>query len=279
MLRLGLPQWNHPQWRGAVYPPRCDVGECLHYYSRAFDAVEGNTTFYALPNETTVARWKEQTAESFRFCFKLPQGVTHRSALRHCDTELNQFFQRLSPLAQRLGPFMVQLPAEFGPPDLPVLDAFLKRLPAEFEYAVEVRHPGFFAKGDAERQLNRLLLSRQIDRVCFDSRALFSVPPVSDAEIDAQRKKPQLPVHAIATGPRPLLRLIGHSDTERSLHYWQPWLGKLSQWLEQGLAPYVFVHAPDNGSAPRQAEQFYQALAEKTGLPERAPVETQVTLF
>ena len=50
--------------------------------------------------------------------------------------------------------YWLQLPATFGPRDLPALWPFLDGLPRDFTYGVEVRHPEFFAKGEVEKALN-----------------------------------------------------------------------------------------------------------------------------
>ncbi|KFF70611.1 hypothetical protein IW00_03985, partial [Pectobacterium brasiliense] len=65
------------------------------------------------------------------------------------------FYQCLEPIAHRIGQLWLQLPATFGPAQLPVLWRFLDTLPQGFSYGVEVRHPLFFAKGDEERALNQ----------------------------------------------------------------------------------------------------------------------------
>src|SRR5690606_12124587 len=117
-----------------------------------------------------------------------------------------------TPLAKadRMGPSFLQLPPSFGPGDLLALRDYLTVLPQGFQYTVEVRHHAFFAKGEEERQLNRLLLDLGIDRVMLDSRALFSADPVDPDTRIAQSRKPRLPVHAISLGPRPFIRYIGH---------------------------------------------------------------------
>lgn len=130
--------------------------------------MEGNTTLYALPKAEIVARWQAQTDDNFRFCFKFPATISHQAALRQCDDLTREFFQRLSPLAGRIGQYWLQLPATFGPRDLPALWAFLDGLPKTFHYGVEVRHPQFFQKGDEERQLNRGLHERGVNRVILN---------------------------------------------------------------------------------------------------------------
>ncbi len=166
MIYIGLPQWSHPKW------VRLGITS-LEEYARHFNCVEGNTTLYALPKPEVVLRWREQTTDDFRFCFKFPATISHQAALRHCDDLVTEFLTRMSPLAPRIGQYWLQLPATFGPRELPALWHFLDSLPGEFNYGVEVRHPQFFAKGEEEQTLNRGLHQRGVNRVILDSR-LFS---------------------------------------------------------------------------------------------------------
>lgn len=269
--RLGCPIWSHKAWVGGLFHADARPSDYLAQYARVFDTVEGNTTFYAVPKPAIVQRWREETPAGFRFCFKFPRTISHERQLRDTATETREFLDRMTPLTDRLGPLMLQLPPAFGPEGLETLDTFLDTLPGDFDYAVEVRHRAFFAKDEAERRLNRLLADRGIDRVVLDSRALFSTPAPDAATREAQRKKPRLPVHAIATATRPLLRYIGHPDPAHNDAFLAPWLDKLDQWLDEGREPYVFIHTPDNDLAPVLAARFHEHFRERravAALPE-----------
>ncbi|CAM3452413.1 DUF72 domain-containing protein [Parendozoicomonas haliclonae] len=271
MISLGLAQWSTPQWRGQLFSNDDEGRRTLHQYSSVFHCVEGNTTFYALPKPETVSKWAEEAGKGFEFCFKLPRDVTHTGTLDPHHEELKIFFERLAPLEPYFGPFMLQLPANMGADSLYELETFLDCLPHQYSYSLEVRHPVFFEKGEAERQLNRMLAAREINRTCMDTRALFSVPPSNEAIIDAQKKKPHLPVHAVATADRPMIRFIGCMEVETNTEYWQPWLEKISQWLQEGRRPIVFIHTPDNLEAPLQAKAFYEQLQQHCSLPDLPP--------
>ena len=274
--------WANREWLGSLYPRGSGSKQFLKHYSQAFSAVEGSTTFYALPSAETVASWREQASPGFQFCFKLPRKITHENALRYSGVETGEFLKRLEPLGEHLGPFMIQLPDSFEPRQLADLARFLEALPADFRFCVEVRHRDFFNRGDEERALNRLLQERGVDRVCLDSRALFSLPAETDGERDAQRKKPRLPVHAVATGSRPLVRFIGSANAHHNEQYMLPWVGKLSEWIEQGLKPLIFIHTPDNIRAPEQAAGFHQLMKGVPGwqpLPTTIGDESQLTIF
>ncbi|HBT2311646.1 TPA: DUF72 domain-containing protein [Klebsiella pneumoniae subsp. pneumoniae] len=222
MIYIGLPQWSHPKW------VRLGITS-LEEYARHFNCVEGNTTLYALPKPEIVARWYEQTHDDFRFCFKFPATISHQAALRHCDELSSEFFARLAPLASRIGQYWLQLPATFGPRDLPALWHFLDGLPKDFTYGVEVRHPEFFAKGEAEQQLNRGLHERNVNRVILDSRPVHSAAATSPAMIDAQQKKPKVPVHAVMTARQPMVRFIGGDDMAHNRELFRVWLQTLAK--------------------------------------------------
>ncbi|MEE2028035.1 hypothetical protein DIKCMJMK_01897 [Shewanella oneidensis] len=211
-LRLGLAMWSHYHWQDSVYGSTTKQAERLARYATIFNTVEGNTSFYATPNAQTMMNWLRATPDDFRFTFKLPQTITHQKQLQHCQQELLQFFQVMSPLAEKTGLWKIQLPAHFGPENLPALAQFLNQVPQGLTYGVEVRHAAFFAKGEAERALNRLLMDKQVNRIIMDSRPLFALPPANEAIIDTHKKKPRVPVHAIATANTPVVRFIGQPD-------------------------------------------------------------------
>ena len=271
---LGCPLWAEPAWRGALYSSDADADQRLHEYARVFGAVEGNTTFYALPALDTVRRWASLLPETFHFCAKLPREVSHGGRLDAGHPELSRFFTHMAPLEQRLGPVWLQLPASVGPYQLDQLETFLDALPGDYRYAVEVRHPDFFRKDDNERRLNRLLHQRGIERVMFDSRGLFASRDTDPATLDAQQKKPRLPVHAIALAQQPTVRFIAGLDNRQSLRWLEPWVDKCAQWLEEGRSPTLFMHTPDNRLAPELARLFHarlgQRLADLPAMPQWA---------
>lgn len=239
MLYIGLPQWSHPKWRQWGITS-------LEEYARYFNCVEGNTTLYAVPSAETVMRWRAMSHDDFSFCFKFPATISHQAALRDCASLTQAFLQRMEPLAERVAQYWLQLPAAFSPQDLPVLWAFLDRLPQGFNWGVEVRHPAFFEKGDIERALNQGLHARSVNRVILDSRPVHSAAASTPAMVEAQRKKPRLPVHAVLTGTMPLVRFIASDDMPQSAGLFHHWINRLSGWSEDHN-PFLFLHTPDIG--------------------------------
>ena len=249
---LGLPQWQHPHWKKLGM-------ETLADYARYFNCVEGNTTLYALPRPEIVQRWRDMTHDDFRFCFKFPATISHKAALRNSGDLTAEFFALLEPLSARIGQYWLQLPAAFSPVDLPALWSFLDGLPKTFSYGVEVRHPDFFAKGEAEQALNRGLHERGVNRVILDTRGVHSAIASNPAIIEAQRKKPHLPVHAVMTADQPMIRFIGSDNETANLKWFQAWQQKLPLWREQGQ-PWLFIHTPDIAFAPRLVQALWPSL-------------------
>ena len=107
-----------------------------------------------------------------------------------------------------------------GPARLAELAAFIEGFAAPL--AIEVRHPAFFDRGDGERALNRLLRDRGVERICLDSRALFSCRSSDPALLHAQSKKPRLPVRPVAFSDSPQLRFVGIRSWKPTIPFSHP---------------------------------------------------------
>src|SRR4051794_15595437 len=75
---VGTSSWADPGFLAEWYPPGLARDELLPWYAERFEAVEVNTTFYALPRPETTARWAAATPPGFVFDVKL-----HRLLSRH----------------------------------------------------------------------------------------------------------------------------------------------------------------------------------------------------
>lgn len=266
---LGLPMWSNRDWLGNFFSADAGPSDFLPQYASVFNSVEGNTTFYGIPDAKRIANWRAQVPAGFRFSFKFPRTISHERGLRGCKDITEDFFRAIAPLQKNLGPLMLQLPASFAPEQLPDLKKFLTDLPAAFAYSVEVRHEAFFNNSDDRQRLNELLGHLHIDRVCFDSRALFAATASDAATCDAKRKKPNLAVQPVALGQHPVVRFIGQLDLNATMNFFALWQSTLKNWLAEGKEPYFFIHTPDNKRTYQLALQFHQLLqSEIAGLPD-----------
>ncbi len=269
---LGCPVWACRHWQGSLYTQRSCRDEWLDQYSTVFQTVEGNSTFYGLPERGTVERWCRHTRSGFRFALKFPRELTHERMLIGGDATLANFVDLLKILhdRNRLGPTLLQLSPKFDGSRVNVLGHFLSRLPKEFPIAVEVRHPDFFDGGQYESLLNGLLEDKKLNRVMFDSRALFNAPPSDEIEAASQQRKPRLPHRCIATHENPMLRLVGRNDLSKVQPWIDEWANQIADWIAEGRRPFVFTHAPDDRLAPVMAEMFHRSVLAK--IPQLGPL-------
>ena len=64
-IRLGTQGWNYDAWVGPFYPTGTRPADYLTVYARAFDTVEVDSTFYAVPPTKTVRGWYDRTPAGF----------------------------------------------------------------------------------------------------------------------------------------------------------------------------------------------------------------------
>jgi uncharacterized protein YecE (DUF72 family) len=255
---LGCPGWGVKTWVGRLFPTATRPTEFLERYARVFNSVEGNTTFYALPEPEVVERWRDQVPAEFRFCFKFPREITHDKLLIDSAAEVATFLERIAPLGDKLGTLMLQLPPRFDGTQLPRLRAFLDALPRGLAYAVELRHEEFFRDGRAQTEVLALLRERGVDLVTMDTRGVHAGKSLALAEVRA--RKPVLPVLVRSTAARPIVRCVPHEQFDAARPFVEPWAAQIARWIAEGKQPYFFMHARDDTFAPENAYAFHAML-------------------
>ena len=146
-IRLGTQGWNYDAWVAPFYPIGTRGADYLTVYARAFDTVEVDSTFYAVPPARTVRGWYDRTPDGFSFALKLPQEITHERRLRNCADVADLFFDRARELGEKLGPVLIQLGPDFGPAELPALANLLPTLPRDIKFAIEFRQRAWINDG------------------------------------------------------------------------------------------------------------------------------------
>lgn len=110
----------------------------LEHYSKVFNTVEINYSFYRLPEIKTFKKWFKETPDDFCFSLKLSRYITHVKRLKNTKQALDIFLKRAYSLKTKLGPILIQLPANFKL-DLKVLEYFLKDLDQDLRIVFEFR--------------------------------------------------------------------------------------------------------------------------------------------
>ena len=182
-ILIGTSSWADPGFVEEWYPKGLPARDRLHWYSERFPVVEVNSSFYAVPERTTVGRWVGQTPDHFVFDVKLHRLLSrHAAKLQELPPDLrdgvevsprgrvkltdelevaviDELKHAVEPLDQagKLRAFLLQLTPAFAPGknELGELDALLERL-APHPVAVEFRHRGWVRGDRAEQTLSYL---------------------------------------------------------------------------------------------------------------------------
>lgn len=152
-VRLGTSGWSYKEWEGPFYP-RGEKNK-LTFYSKFYDTVEIDSTFYAFPRQGMILGAAKCTPPEFVFSAKLPRLITHDKTLdveRGVKEDLFRFLHLMKPLIEdgKLGPLLIQLPPSFAySGGLTKLRGFLDVLPTDVSFAAEFRNKSWIGKADA----------------------------------------------------------------------------------------------------------------------------------
>ena len=114
MLYFGTSGFSYNDWIGNFYPRGMPRKEWLSYYAREFNALELNSTYYALPKPSVLEAMVGKTGEGFLFSVKANQEMTHQ---RQQDSMIFvAFIHMLQPFidAGKLGCVLAQFPYSFS---------------------------------------------------------------------------------------------------------------------------------------------------------------------
>ena len=245
IIRIGAPRWGVKQWLGVLYPKTSEPTEYLRHYGQRFAAVELNATFYQIPSEKTILRWREMVPETFRFCPKFPQKVSHSSGLDPEGGIRRAFFEAVRLFGNRLGPCFLMPPPRFAPSRLETLERFLDDVPDDVRLAVEFRHPGFFEPEVADK-LFALLASRGVAAVITDT---------------AGRRDA---LHMCLTTSAAFIRFVGYAPHPSDRRRIADWVDRIVRWADSGLEElYFFIHQSEERLILDLAEEMEKQLSDR----------------
>jgi uncharacterized protein YecE (DUF72 family) len=169
-LRIGTSAFTAAGWEGSFYPPGMKPADYLSFYATRFNSVEVDGTFYRTPSKTTVQGWANKTPAGFVFAAKVPSAVTHEKVLVDCESEFKEFVQTMALLGDKLGPLLLQFgyfnkKAFVGINDfLARLKPFLKKLPKDHKFSVEIRNKNWLVPQFVEALRERGVALALIDQ-------------------------------------------------------------------------------------------------------------------
>ncbi|HJR42828.1 MAG TPA: DUF72 domain-containing protein [Gemmatimonadaceae bacterium] len=265
-IHIGTQGWNYDAWVGPFFPSGTRAVDFLALYARAFETVEVDSTFYAIPPARTVRGWAERTPPGFTFALKLPQEITHERRLRDADESTDTFLERARELGDKLGPILIQLGPDFSPAELPALTSFLPKLPRDLRFAVEFRQRGWIHEG-----ILALLAELNVAVALSDGRWIPRKTMLALAEQPTAD-------FAYVRWMGPNREIVDYSriqhDRTRELEQWATVLVPLAQKV---TAVYGYVNNHFAGHSPASARQIQRLLGQRTVDPRE--IGEQMSLF
>lgn len=239
---IGTSGWVYKHWAKTFYPATLPKAEEFNFYAMHFPTVEINATFYRLPTPAMVKGWHEKSPPEFLFAVKGSRFITHIKRLNCAKTSMNKYFQRITPLKEKLGPILWQLPPNFmnTPENQKRLKKFVTQIPDQLRHAVEFRHPSWFEAGTFA-----LLEKHQVANVWLSSKRMpmdFSI--TSDLIY--------LRFHGLERG-------AAHDYTDHEL---KPWVEQLLKATREGIPAFVYFNNDLNTRAPFNAKRLMEMLGQ-----------------
>ena len=154
---IGTAGWSIARKDFGAFPAD---GTGLERYSRVFNGVEVNSSFYRPHRVSTWAKWAASVPDGFRFAVKVPRTITHEARLIDVDMQIAQLAREIESLGPKLGPLLVQLPPTLRF-DASVTERFFTELRTYIDAQIvcEPRHVTWFDDG-ADALLERLRVAR-----------------------------------------------------------------------------------------------------------------------
>ena len=160
---IGTSGYQYKHWKGDFYPEDLKVKDWFEHYTRYFDTVEINNTFYKMADASTFTEWKKAALKNFCYAIKYSRFGTHRKKLKDPKGHINYFMDRASHLGKFLGPVLIQLPPNWKR-NIERLKEFLDVTPTEIRWAIEIRNPDWLSEElyDLLREHNAALVLHDI---------------------------------------------------------------------------------------------------------------------
>jgi uncharacterized protein YecE (DUF72 family) len=223
---IGSSVWSDKDFKGHFYPEKTAQKNFLIEYAKQFKSVEVNSTRYGTPRESTLNTWKNSVPDDFRFSFKMPQIISMRKNLLSKDVlfRLEEFILAIDKMGKKAGTTFILLQNNFSKERLSELEEFLKELPQEQEFAVEIRNP----KVNQSYELCQLLNNYNIANVITDTAGERNV------------------VHKLPTNNTAFIRFVGNGLVDTDYTRIDEWVKQFNIWIKQGIRKIYCLHHQPN---------------------------------
>jgi len=249
-IYVGCAKWGRTEWVGKIYPPKTKEKDFLDHYVHHYNSIELNATHYKVYGEAGIKKWTAKAAgRDFKFCPKMYQGVTHRGRLNGKSFITNEFFRGIVAFEEYLGPIFIQVSETFSPKRKEELFDFLKTMPTDLQFFLEVRHPDWFKIPALTEELFSKLNELNIGAVITDTAGRRDC------------------AHMHLALPKTFIRYVGNSLHASDYTRINAWVNRMKSWLDKGLEElYFFMHMHDEATSPELTIYLVDKMNKELGL-------------
>ncbi len=242
---VGCAKWNRSDLKG--FYPRGTKDE-LEYYSRQFNSIELNATFYRNFPASQFEKWYDKTPVNFKFFPKLGQEISHWKRLKGAEDVVNSYIDHFSNLREKLGTIFLQMHNNFSPKNFDALENFVKSWPKGLPLAIECRHTDWFTNPEISTDYFQLLEDYNIANVLVDSAGRRDM------------------MHMRLTNNEAFIRYVGANHPSDYTRL-DDWVKRLKEWKELGLNKiHFFIHQNLEKESPMLAQHFIKELNPVLGI-------------
>ncbi len=244
-IYVGCAKWNKTDLKN-FYPH--GTKDELTYYSRQFNSIELNATFYSMPGREQVITWRNKAPDGFRFFPKVTQSISHMRRLNDVQMLTDEYCDNISNFEDRLGMVFLQLHDNFKYKNYDRLVSFIENFPKAIPLAVELRNTEWF--NDVA--------------VCKEVYELFEKHQVTNIIVDTAGRRDLL--HMRLTTPKVFVRYVGANNPQSDRERLDDWVERLKIWVDQGIRDiYFFVHQNIEVESPLLSAYFIEKLNKQFG--------------
>lgn len=210
----------------------------FEYYTRFFDTVELNNSFYRLPSVDTFREWRDAAPKSFIYAVKASRFITHNLKLKNPQNALDNILSRADELREKLGPVLFQLPPRWKK-NCDRLEDFLSVLPRGQRYVFEFREPSWHCD--------------EVYAVLRRHNVAYCIHEIAGYHTDLKITANFTYVRLHGPGAR---KYEGSYNEAQLLR----WATQIAEWRETLKAIYVYFDNDQAGYAPANALRLKQLL-------------------
>jgi len=257
MIYIGTSGFSYQDWVGHFYPNNIQKRDMLQLYSRQFNTVEINSSYYRIPPAAVFYHLQEKVPENFKFAVKANQEMTH---VRKMNGDIfREFKLALQPLL-----------------DHGKLGCILAQFPYSFHYNRNNRDYLYYLK----EKMDELSLVVEFRNSCWINERVFDFLrkyQIGFCAVDQPHLKGLIPPVAEATSNLGYIRFHGRNKEK----WWQhehayerydylyneqeltEWVPKVKQLIKKTADQYIFMNNHYRGKATKNALMLINLLRQE----------------